>query len=231
MLTIRKSNDRGHVDHGWLKTYHTFSFASYFDPNHTKFRSLRVINEDWIAPEKGFGTHPHENMEIITYIISGELEHKDSMGNGSIIRRGELQRMTAGTGITHSEFNPSKEETHLLQIWIYPERSDLQPDYEQRDFSDLRKPNEFILLASQCGKKDSLTVHQDIELFGAELASGQTLEKTIGFGRHIWIQVISGELTANKTALKQGDGAALEEEDMIAVTAKTDCEFLLFDLA
>lgn len=231
MITVRKSEERGKADHGWLKTYHTFSFAAYFDRNHTKYRSLRVINEDWIRGGEGFGTHPHENMEIITYIIDGELEHKDSMGNGSVIRKGELQRMTAGTGVTHSEFNPSTEETHLLQIWIYPERADLQPSYEQHDFSALRKPNELTLLASQCGKNESLTVHQDVRLFGGLLEAGQRLDYTITIYRYAWIQVIRGRLEVNGTALKQGDGAAIEDERVILINAQEDAEFLLFDLA
>jgi len=231
MITRRKSEDRGKADHGWLKTFHTFSFASYFDPEHTKFRSLRVINEDWIRGGEGFGTHPHENMEIITYIIDGALEHKDSMGNGSIIRKGELQRMTAGTGITHSEFNPTDQDTHLLQIWIYPERADLEPGYEQRDFSTLRKPNELILLASQCGKNDSLTVHQDLLLHGATLDTGKQVQYPLSMDRHAWVQLISGEIILNGESLKQGDGAAVEEENLLSIAAVETAEFLLFDLA
>ena len=231
MVTVRKAEERGHADHGWLRTYHTFSFATYFDPKHTKFRSLRVINEDWIQGGKGFGTHPHENMEIITYVIEGILEHKDSMGNGSTIRHGELQRMTAGAGIAHSEFNPSDTETHLLQIWISPERADLEPGYEQKDFSTLWEPNGLTLLASQCGKEDSLTVHQDMELLGGRLESGKQLEHLTSRDRHVWIQVIKGELIINGTDLETGDGCAIDEEKTITLVAPQTCEFLLFDLA
>ncbi|MCF7817779.1 MAG: pirin family protein [Kiritimatiellales bacterium] len=231
MITVRKSNERGHADHGWLKTFHSFSFASYFDPAHMKFRSLRVINEDWIKGGEGFGTHPHDNMEIITYIIEGELEHKDSMGNGSVIRRGELQRMTAGTGVTHSEFNPTNKETHLLQIWIMPERAGLEPGYEQRDFSNLRKPNELTLLASQTGKDESLMVHQDVALYGGELEEGRKLHYTLESDRHIWIQMIEGSIDINGTELNTGDGAAIDEESLLAISALRHSEFLLFDLA
>jgi redox-sensitive bicupin YhaK (pirin superfamily) len=231
MITVRKSKDRGQADHGWLKTSHTFSFSSYFDPKHTKFRSLRVINEDRIRGGEGFGTHPHENMEIITYIIEGELAHKDSMGNGSVIRHGEMQRMTAGTGITHSEFNPSEDETHLLQIWIHPERAGLKPSYEQRDFSRARKPNAFTLLASQCGKQDSLMVHQDMELHRGLLNAGKQLVYKLPWDRYAWIQVIKGDLIINGEDLAGGDGASIGEENLITIVASNDSEFLLFDLA
>ena len=231
MITVRKSMDRGRADHGWLKTFHSFSFASYFDPKHMKFRSLRVINEDWIKGGEGFGTHPHDNMEIITYIIEGELEHKDSMGNGSVIHSGELQRMTAGTGVTHSEFNPTDKETHLLQIWIMPERAGLEPGYEQRDLSNLRKPNELTLLASQTGKDESLMVHQDVALYGGELEEGRKLHYTLESDRHIWIQMIEGSIDINGTELKTGDGAAIDEESLLAISALRHSEFLLFDLA
>ena len=231
MINVRKSEDRGHADHGWLETFHTFSFASYFDPAHTKFRALRVINEDWVQGGQGFGTHPHENMEIITYIVEGELEHKDSMGNGSVIRPGELQRMTAGIGVTHSEFNPSREKTHLLQIWIHPETINLQPSYEQRDFSGRRVPNQLTLLASRDGRDSSLTVHQDVDIFGALLDAGQELQYAIQPGRHLWIQVIKGRLNVNETPLKVGDGAALSEEAQATLLADENSEFLIFDLA
>jgi redox-sensitive bicupin YhaK (pirin superfamily) len=231
MINVRKSEDRGQADHGWLKTFHTFSFASYFDPAHTKFRALRVINEDWIQGGQGFGTHPHENMEIITYIVEGELEHKDSMGNGSVIRPGELQRMTAGIGVTHSEFNPSREKTHLLQIWIYPETINLQPGYEQRDFSGMHVPNELTLLASRDGRNSSLTVHQEVDIFGSLLASGRKIEYTIQPGRHLWIQLIKGGLNVNGTPLKAGDGAALSDESNVTLQAEENSEFLIFDLA
>lgn len=231
MMAVRKSEDRGHADHGWLKTYHTFSFASYFDPEHTQFRALRVINEDWIQGGQGFGTHPHENMEIITYIIEGELEHKDSMGTGSVIRPGELQRMTAGTGVTHSEFNPSPETTHLLQIWILPEKINLQPSYEQRDFAGKRIPNELVLLASRSGRDGSLTVHQDVEILGALLDDGQPLEYAAQADRHLWIQLVKGRLSVNGIDLEAGDGAALSDEKTVTFLAADSSEFLIFDLA
>jgi redox-sensitive bicupin YhaK (pirin superfamily) len=231
MITVRKSADRGQADHGWLKSRHTFSFASYLDPKHVEYRALRVINEDWIEGGKGFGTHPHDNMEIITYIIDGELEHKDSMGTGSVIRRGELQRMTAGTGITHSEFNPSGKDTHLLQIWIHPERTGLKPSYEQKEFPITRQSNELILLASQTGREDSLTIHQDMELHGASLNNGATLDYAVAPGRHVWIQVVSGSISINGIPLDGGDGAALDEESQLIIAAVNACEFLLFDLA
>jgi redox-sensitive bicupin YhaK (pirin superfamily) len=231
MITVRKSEDRGHANHGWLDTYHTFSFASYFDPRHTRFRALRVINEDWIDGGMGFGTHPHENMEIITYIIEGELEHKDSMGNGSVIRPGELQRMTAGTGITHSEFNPSDQKTHLLQIWIHPEASGLPPSYEQRLFPGLDTPGTLTLLASRKGENRSLTVHQDVAVYGGRFAKGDAQAYKIASGRHVWIQLVKGTLNINDTLLKTGDGAAVSDEPSVILSAATPCEFLLFDLA
>lgn len=230
MIDVRKSEDRGHADHGWLKTFHTFSFASYFDPEHTKFRALRVINEDWILGGKGFGTHPHENMEIITYIVEGELEHNDSLGTGSVIRPGELQRITAGIGVTHSEFNPSPETTHLLQIWILPEKINLQPSYEQRDFSGKRVPNELTLLASRNGRDGSLTVHQNVDIFGALLESGRQLEYAVQADRHLWVQLVKGRLSVNGTELEAGDGAALSDEKNVTLLADENSEFLIFDL-
>ncbi len=230
MIRIRKSEDRGHANHGWLDTHHTFSFGSYFDPKHTRLGSLRVINEDWIQGEQGFGTHPHENMEIITYIIEGELEHRDSMGNGSIIRPGELQRMTAGTGVTHSEFNPTGKPTHLLQIWIIPETPGLPPSYEQREFPGLHESNTLTLLASRNGRDGSLTVHQDVEVYGGRLEAGNVQEYSIQPERQVWIQIIKGDLDLNGLAVKPGDGAALSDEGPITLSAKTNSEFILFNL-
>ena len=230
MVSIRKANERGHTDHGWLKGYHTFSFGSYYDPKHTEFRSMRVLNEDWIEAGKGFPNHPHEDMEIITYIIDGELEHKDSMGNGSVIRRGELQRMTAGTGVSHSEFNHSDQTTHLLQIWITPERADLEPSYEQRDFSNHWKPNALTLIASQTGEKNSITVHQDVELSAGLLDAHSSLSYYIAPDRHVWIQLIKGALVVNGEALVAGDGMAVEQESALQIRAEENSEFLLFDL-
>jgi redox-sensitive bicupin YhaK (pirin superfamily) len=231
MITLRKSTDRGHVDHGWLRSYHTFSFASYFDPEHMKYRALRVLNEDWIEAGKGFETHPHENMEILTYVIRGQLEHKDNIGNGSIIHAGEFQRMTAGTGITHSEFNPSNKDTHLLQIWITPERGSLTPGYEQRDFSTHKKPNALTLVASQTGRDHSLTVHQDMVLYAGLLDQGKVLHYATEHDRHIWIQVIEGIIDINGVLLHPGDGAAIDNRNEIAVAADQRSEFLVFDLA
>jgi redox-sensitive bicupin YhaK (pirin superfamily) len=231
MITLRRSEDRGSADHGWLRTCHTFSFASYFDPKHTKYRALRVINEDWIAAGKGFRTHPHENMEIVTYVIRGQLEHKDSMGNGSVIRAGELQRMSAGTGVTHSEFNPSDEDTHLLQIWISPERSGLEPGYEQYDFTSQKKPNALTLLASQTGKEGSLVVHQDMELYAGLLEQGKSLQYSTDLDRHIWVQIIDGIVDLNGVLLRAGDGAAVDDEREITLAADQTAEFLLFDLS
>lgn len=230
MIRLRKSDDRGHANHGWLETYHTFSFASYYDPQHTRFRSLRVINEDWVEGGQGFGTHPHENMEIITYIIEGELEHKDSMGNGSIIRPGELQRMSAGTGVTHSEFNPTEQRTHLLQIWIFPNENGLTPSYEQRAFPALADGSGLILLASNDGREDSLTIHQDVDIHGGRLESGASTDYSIDSDRHVWIQLVKGELDINGHAMEAGDGAAVSDEQSITLTAQSSCEFLLFNL-
>jgi hypothetical protein len=231
MITIRKSKDRGYADHEWLRTYHTFSFASYFDPQHTTYRALRVINEDWIQAGKGFGTHPHENMEILTYVIHGQLEHKDSMGNGSVIHTGELQRMSAGTGVIHSEFNPSEEDTHLIQIWISPERSGLLPEYEQQNILEHKKSNELTLLASQTGRANSLTVHQDMNLYLAQLDQDNILNYTLEPERHVWVQIVEGSLKMNGVILHTGDGAAVDDEKTLHFIAEVNTEFLLFDLA
>ncbi len=231
MINVRKSEERGHANHGWLDTFHTFSFASYYDPDHMQFRMLRVINEDRIQGGQGFDTHPHEDMEIVTYIIDGVLEHRDSMGNGSLIRPNELQRMTAGTGITHSEFNPTDRETHLLQIWIQPEQKALQPSYEQRAFPALREPNSLTLLASPDGREGSLKIHQDVEIHGGRTKAGDEMEYAIKTGRHVWVQLVKGRLFINGRSLKAGDGAAISEEERIILTAVTKSEFLLFNLA
>lgn len=231
MIKVRKSGDRGHEDRGWLDTFHTFSFSSYFDPKHNKFRSLRVINEDWIQGHEGFGTHPHENMEIITYIIEGEIEHKDNMNNGYIIHPGEMQRMTAGKGVTHSELNPTDSITHLLQIWIYPDTLELDASYEQRDFSKAREPNALNLLASKTGRDGSLLIHQDVDLYGCLLDAGKKLTRPIRFERYAWIQIVKGVLELNGVSLKAGDGAAVSDELSLEMIADEDCEFLLFDLA
>ncbi len=230
MIKIRRSRERGHFNFGWLDTYHTFSFGEYYDPQQMGFRSLRVINEDRIAAEKGFGTHPHNNMEIITYVLSGELSHRDSMGNGSTIYPGDVQRMSAGTGVTHSEFNHSKEEVHLLQIWILPEKQALTPGYEQKCFSENEKKNILKLVASHDGRDGSVTVHQDINLYASYIEKGEKLSWKILNKRYAWLQVIQGELDINGNILEAGDGLSAEDENLTLI-AKSPSHFLLFDLA
>jgi redox-sensitive bicupin YhaK (pirin superfamily) len=228
MLQIRPSEERGHANHGWLDTHFTFSFDQYYDPEHVQFRSLRVLNEDVVAPGQGFGMHPHRDMEILTWILEGSLEHRDSMGTGAVIRPGELQHMTAGTGVMHSEFNPSpKEPVHLLQIWITPERKGLKPEYEQLSFrdSDLRGKFHFV-----AGPKGPVTIHQDANLRIARLDKGAPAEHSLEKGRHAWIQVARGSVRVNGAELKQGDGAAISNESQVRVEAKDPSEVLLFDL-
>ena len=233
MLTKRLANERGHFDHGWLNTFHTFSFADYHDPAHVHFRTLRVINEDQVAPGRGFGTHPHRDMEIITYILSGELEHKDSMGNGGIIRPGDVQRMSAGTGVFHSEYNPSPTKpVHLLQIWILPERHGIAPSYEQKSFSELERTNVLRLVASQDGKNGSVTINQDANVYTSILTNGNSLTNTFDNGRGGYLQVALGSLTINGIKLEAGDSLAIEGEPKIAIANNLEkqAEFLLFDL-
>lgn len=231
MLTVRKSEERGHFDHGWLDTYHTFSFGDYQDPRHMGFRALRVINEDFVKPDEGFGTHPHRDMEILTWILAGELQHKDSMGNGSVIRPGEAQRMTAGTGVTHSEFNPSKTRSvHLLQIWILPEAKGLAPGYEQKDFPAEERKNRLRLIASRDGRDGSVVIHQDARVFASLLDAGKAVEHAPASGRHAWIQVARGSVRVNGAALAAGDGAAASEESLLRIEAAENAEILLFDL-
>jgi len=230
MITIRKSEDRGHFSRGWLDTYHTFSFDQYYDPAHLHWRSLRVINEDRVQPGHGFPTHSHREMEIITYILSGALEHRDSMGNGSVIRPGDVQRMSAGTGVSHSEFNPSETETvHLLQIWILPEGRGLLPSYEEKHFSEQR--GRLRLIAANDGREGAVTVHQDAQIYAAVLAAGQTVVHTLDEGRHAWLQVARGTISLDEVELKQGDGAAVRRESELKITAHDLSEVLLFDLA
>ena len=232
MINIRRSDERGHANHGWLDTYHTFSFASYYDPNYMGFRSLRVINEDRVAPGKGFGTHPHDNMEIVTYVLEGALQHKDSMGTGSVIRHGNVQRMSAGTGILHSEFNPSdKEEVHLLQIWLLPQERGIKPSYEEKSFNLDSITGGFRLIVSPDGRDDSLSINQDVLLYASILAEGESAELNLREGRHAWIQVARGSVALNGQALKQGDGASVSVETTLTVEAVEPAELLLFDLA
>lgn len=232
MITLRRSGDRGHFDHGWLKTWHTFSFADYRDPRHMHFRTLRVINEDIVQPGMGFGTHPHRDMEIITYVLEGELEHRDSMGNGSIIRPGEVQYMSAGSGVTHSEFNPSKTTpVHLMQIWIFPNGKGLPPRYEQRQFPPLSSTGRMTLLASGDGRDGSIEIRQDARLAAVALRAGGTARYDFEAGRGGWLQVLRGELALNGEMLSAGDGAAVEDVAAIELAAKRESQVLLFDLA
>ena len=232
MITVRPSIERGTFDHGWLVTRHTFSFADYQDPAHMSFRSLRVINEDVVRPGKGFGTHGHRDMEIVTYVLSGALEHKDSLGNGSTIRPGEVQRMSAGTGIRHSEFNASADaDVHLLQIWLLPEREGIAPGYEQKSFPIATGPDRLWLVASRAGRAGSVTIHQDVDLHAAIVSPGGKIAASLGAGRHGWVQVAKGALALNGVALQAGDGAALSDETAIDIRSAEGGEFLFFDLA
>jgi redox-sensitive bicupin YhaK (pirin superfamily) len=230
MITLRKAEDRGHADHGWLDSYHTFSFAGYYDPAHMGFRSLRVINDDQVAPGAGFGTHPHRDMEIITYVLSGALEHKDSMGNGRIIRPGEVQYMAAGTGVQHSEFNPSdREPVHLLQIWIQPDRKGAKPRYEEKSLAKGRS-GALHLVASKAGRDGSIAINQDADLYVAKLTPGDKLTQELGPQRHAWVHVAQGEVNLNGQRLQAGDAAALSDERRIELAATQDSQVLLFDL-
>ena len=232
MVRIRRAGDRGHANHGWLDTWHTFSFSDYFDPAQMGFRSLRVMNEDWIKGGQGFGKHPHRDMEIVTYILEGELEHRDSLGNGSVLRSGEFQRMTAGTGITHSEFNPSPAATtHLYQIWLMPRQKGLTPSYDQRVFAAEEKRGRFRLVASPDGAGDSLTIQQDARIYLADFAPGAELRHEVAPGRHAWVQVLRGSARLGKETLQAGDGVAISEETTIALQGEDEGEVMLFDLA
>lgn len=232
MIVIRPSNERGAADFGWLAAKYTFSFADYQDPAHMGFRSLRVINEDWVKPGQGFKTHGHSDMEIITYVLSGAIAHKDSLGNGSTIRPGDVQRMSAGTGIRHSEFNPSDTEPeHHLQIWLLPERKGITPGYEQKIFPIAANPDRLFLVASRLGREGSVTIHQDVDLYAAIVSPGGKLAASLAPGRHAWVQVAKGALALNGVALEAGDGAALSDETAIDIRSPAGGEFLLFDLA
>jgi redox-sensitive bicupin YhaK (pirin superfamily) len=232
MMVIRPGAARGHFDHGWLDTYHTFSFASYHDPQHMGFRSLRVINEDRVEPGEGFGTHAHRDMEILTWVLEGALEHKDSMGNGSIIRPGDIQRMSAGTGVTHSEFNPSRDEpVHLLQIWLLPRQRGLSPGYEEKRFLPETRRGGLRLIAARDGREGAVTIHQDADLWTALVEPGESVGHVLVAGRHAWLHVAAGAISANGMALRAGDGAAISDEKAIEVTASERSEILLFDLS
>lgn len=230
MLDFRLSGDRGYANHGWLDTHYTFSFSDYYDPAHMGFRALRVINEDTIAPGRGFGTHGHQDMEILSYVLSGELGHKDSLGSGGVLKHGEVQFMSAGTGIRHSEMNPSKESAvHLLQIWLLPNQTGLEPNYGQKFFPINRHPNQMHLIASRDGRADSFLIHSDAEMYAGKLLAGTEFRHAFS-SRYGWVQVASGEIAINGRALNAGDGVAISEEDSIRIGAKTDAEILLFDL-
>jgi hypothetical protein len=232
MITIRSSNQRGGGDHGWLKTHHTFSFGEYRDPKWMGFRSLRVINEDWVAPNTGFPTHPHRDMEIITYVLEGKLEHKDSLGTGSVILPGDGQRMTAGSGIRHSEFNPSTTDSvHLLQIWIQPERAALPPSYEQKSFPEEQKRGKLRVIASHDASDGSVKINQDARLYVSLLKPGAEVAHNFESGRHGWLQVARGSIEVNGKKLVQGDGAAISDEKSVDIKGVEDAEVLLFDLA
>jgi redox-sensitive bicupin YhaK (pirin superfamily) len=231
MITVRHAEDRGKSDLGWLDSRHSFSFADYYDPRQLGFSALRVINDDRVAPGRGFGTHPHRDMEIISYVLEGAIEHKDSMGTGSTIVPGDVQRMSAGTGVLHSEFNPSKTEpVHFLQIWILPEKTGLAPSYEQRTFAPQETKGKLRLVASREGRDGSVTVHQDMQLFAAKLEEGERASLDLLPGRKAWVQVASGKVSVNDSPLGEGDGAAVEREKKLEIVANGRSEVLVFDL-
>jgi len=232
LIHVRRSDERGHARHGWLESRHTFSFAEYHDPHHMGFRALRVINEDRVQPAQGFGTHAHRDMEIVTCVLEGALEHKDSLGTTSVIRPGEIQRMSAGTGVTHSEYNASREAlVHFLQIWILPERAGLAPGYEQRAFERADRLGRLQLVASRDGSEGSVVVHQDVQLYLAELAAGARVVHPLGPGRHAWVQVTRGSVSLADQRLETGDGAAISDEPRLELASVELGELLLFDLA
>jgi redox-sensitive bicupin YhaK (pirin superfamily) len=230
MMKIRRANERGHAGHGWLDTYHTFSFADYYDPQWMGFRSLRVINDDIVMPGMGFGTHPHRDMEIITYVLSGALEHKDSMGNGRVIHAGEVQYMAAGTGVRHSEFNPAKDEAvHLLQIWIQPDRQGVKPRYAEKSMAD-EPVGALRLVTSKSGRDGSIAIHQDADLWLARLEGGDRVTHPLGAGRNAWVHIAEGEVTLNGKTLQAGDAAAVSDPGNLELTGAKPAQVLLFDL-
>ena len=232
MITIRPANERGGADHGWLDTKHTFSFSDYYDPRHMGFRHLRVINEDRVAPGRGFGSHGHRDMEILSFVVSGGLGHRDSMGKSEVIRPHEWQRMTAGTGVRHSEMNASKTEpVHFFQIWIMPEAESIAPGYEQKLFAPEEKTGRLRLVASRDGREGSLKIHQDVSVYTALLKGGEAVEHRLEPGRHAWLQVVKGTVELNGTRLGVGDGAAISEETALTINAAEEAEIMLFDLA
>jgi quercetin 2,3-dioxygenase len=231
MIAIRKSKERGHGDHGWLDTRFTFSFADYFDPKHVHFRTLRVMNDDRVAGGGGFPMHPHSDMEIVTYVLEGALQHKDSMGNGSVIKPGDIQYMSAGTGVTHSEFNASKTEpVHLYQIWMFPQEKGQKPAYDQKNFSEAEKRGKLRLIASPDGRDGSVKIRQDNDLYATVLGAGDSVKHALKPERHAWVQVARGSVKLNGTALETGDGAAISAEKAIELTGVKEAEVLVFDL-
>jgi redox-sensitive bicupin YhaK (pirin superfamily) len=232
MIKVRPAAERGHADHGWLDSYHTFSFADYYDPEHMGFRSLRVINEDRVAPARGFGKHAHRDMEIVSYVLEGSLQHSDSLGTGSVIKPGDVQRMSAGTGVTHSEFNGSQSEpVHFLQIWLLPERQGIAPSYEQKAFGPEEQQGRLRLVASPDAHDGSLRIHTDARLYAGRFEPGTEAELALAKGRHAWVQVARGRIRLSGKELSAGDGAALSEEDAVRFTATAPSEVLVFDLA
>ena len=232
MIQVLPSSERFHTDAGWLDSRHSFSFAEHYDPQRLGFGSLRVINDDRVEPARGFGAHSHRDMEIVTYVLSGELAHKDSMGTGSVIRPGEVQRMTAGTGVVHSEMNASRTApVHFLQIWIVPDRTGHQPGYEQKAFSEDDRRGKLRLLASRDGREGSVTLHQDASVYAALLEPGERVSHQLGQGRHSWVQVARGSVELNGQTLREGDGAAISDEQRLDLTGRDSSEVLLFDLA
>lgn len=230
MISVRKSQDRGHFQADWLDSYHTFSFDTYYDPAHMGFRTLRVINQDRVQAGAGFPLHPHRDMEILSFVLAGALRHKDNLGHEEVIRAGEVQRITAGKGVMHSEFNPSdKEEVHFLQIWVLPEEKGLTPSYEKKQFEP-KEPNSLQLLASRDGRDGSAILHQDVTLYSAEVETGRAVEYRLSEGRYAWIQVIRGELELGGQRLEAGDGAAISEERALSLTSRDKARFILFDL-
>ncbi|MEO1690810.1 MAG: pirin family protein [Cyanobacteria bacterium J06631_6] len=233
MITVRPQDQRGVANFGWLDSRHSFSFGQYYDPNHMGFASLRVINEDKVTPAQGFGTHGHRDMEIISYVLAGELEHRDSMGNGSVIRPGDVQRMSAGTGVRHSEFNASKENpVHFLQIWILPETQGLEPSYEEKNFSSEIEQGKLTLVGSRDGRDNSVTIHQDVNLYLGSLGKSDRLNYQLAEDRAVWLQVTQGKVKLNEQLLEAGDGAAISDETEIAIAGSSlDSEILMFDMA
>lgn len=231
MITVRPAEERGHANHGWLDTHHTFSFADYYDPRHMGYSKLRVINDDTVSPGGGFGTHGHRNMEIISYVLEGALEHKDNMGNGSVIRPGDVQRMSAGTGVTHSEFNASEAEpVHFLQIWVLPEKNGMKPGYEQKTFSDEEKRGRLRLIGSRDGRDGSVRIHQSVDLYATLLGKGNSVSHKLTKDRKCWIHVAKGSVLLHDEQLNPGDGVAIEGSETITLIGSTEAEVLLFDM-